>query len=64
MAAQQEITVVAADIMRGDVLVHFSDGASVLFRASYLSSSRSQGGNYQIPPEVIARDEVLIPSKE
>jgi hypothetical protein len=40
-----EAKVVAADVMRGDLLVHFSDGESVLFQAEFLKQVRHEHGN-------------------
>lgn len=50
MSKQEAI--VAVDIMRGDLLVHFGDGESVLFRAEFLRRVRHEHGNRVLSDEI------------
>ena len=58
MTVPHHATILAADVMRGDILIHFSDGASVLFRALYLSNSRGEDENYLVPIDMIEPNEL------
>ncbi|MGI4828541.1 MAG: hypothetical protein ACRYFU_10185 [Janthinobacterium lividum] len=65
MANSDALIIVAADVMRGDVLIHFSDGSSVLFRSSYLNANRNQDGNEPIPDKLVTEDEpFILPDEE
>lgn len=58
------IQVLAADVSQGDLLVHFSDESSVLFRAQFLSDVREQDSNVEIsnePEEQPVQDEGSAP---
>ncbi len=46
--------------MSGDVLIHFLNGESVLFRSSFLWANRAQDGNIEIPNQAADEDEVFI----
>ena len=48
----------AADPMHGDLLIHFSDGQSVLFQAEYLYEARDADGNEVVPNEAIEPQEI------
>lgn len=43
------IRVVGADPTKGDLIVHFSDGTSVLYHAHFLNAVRADDGNIAIP---------------
>ena len=46
--SETAITVVAVDQMKGDVLVHFSNGLSVLYHAQFLFDVREHDNNLPI----------------
>ena len=50
--------VIAADPMAGDLIIHFSDGKSVLFHADYLEQIRHKDEN-QVLSNELADDEDL-----
>ena len=56
---QTPIRVAAADPNRGDLIVHFFDGTSVLYRAHFLYDVRADDGNVALPdtPETDAESE-------
>lgn len=45
------IHVVAADLMRGDLLLYFSDGTTTLFHGPFLYSVRHHDGNVSVSEE-------------
>ena len=45
MKKLDSIYIVAADRIQGDLLVHFSDGLSILYRAQFLYDVRNAPGN-------------------
>ena len=57
----EELTIVDADTMTGDVLLHFSNGTSVLFRAHFLWGVRDHDGNVPISYSVVTKDELVDP---
>ncbi len=58
--ATSETAIAIADVMSGDVLIHFLNGESVLFRSSFLWANRAQDGNIEIPNQAADEDEVFI----
>ena len=44
-----KIRIVAADPTKGDLIVHFSDGTSVLYHAHFLDEVRNDDGNVALP---------------
>ena len=52
--------VVNADIFGGDLLVHFSGGEPVMFRANFLWNVRNEDGNQPIPASAGTEDEPFV----
>ena len=46
---KNSMVVIGADVSQGNLLVHFSDGESVLFQAHFLSDEREADGNRAVP---------------
>ncbi len=46
------VLVVAADPNKGDLIVHFSDGTSVLYHAHFLHDVRDDDGNVALPDTI------------
>ncbi len=63
MSTSRSLDILAADVMRGDVLVHFCNGESVLFRASFLEANKAQSPNV-IMPKPDQSDELFVPPEE
>ncbi len=53
----ENIKILGADRMRGDLLIHFSDGMSVLYQAQFLYDIRAHDGSVAIPTDVDADGE-------
>ena len=49
--------VAAADVMSGNILIHFNESESVLFQGQYLYGLRHQDGNQIVSNEEVERDE-------
>lgn len=47
----EQIRVLGADLVGGGLLIHFSDGLSVLYHSQFLYSVRDDDGNVLIPNE-------------
>lgn len=50
------VKVVAADPMKGDLLVHFSNGTSVLYHSNFLYDVRDDDGNVALSNEAEEED--------
>ena len=56
MASSDQIRVIDADTISGNLLIHFSNGTSVLFQAHFLWQVRQSDGNVAISNEDEAAD--------
>ena len=48
MADSEQIKIVGADMVKGGVLIHFRDGLSVLYHATFLYDVRNDDGNVEV----------------
>ena len=51
MADLQQLTIITAETLGGNVLIHFSNGSFVLFQAQFLWDIREQDGNVATPKQ-------------
>jgi len=61
MANPSAPSIVAADVMRGDVLIHFTNGIAVHYRAPFLWDIRENEGSVVLTDETNADEPLTLP---
>ena len=59
MTESKALSVIDADVMRGCVLVHLSNGKSILCHAVGIWDARCNLGNFEIPEDLGLSDELF-----
>ncbi len=55
-----KLIIVEVDKMHGNLLIHFSNGKSVLYNAQFLWDVRQQDGNVALPDDAAEKDEAIV----